>query len=191
MNYDNLDSAAEHLSELSTPTSDDSSACNVNLTGAETLKTLARKMNPYSTAEKLKVDREDLVMDVFQHYKYSNFDSSVAIKFQIRGEPVVDTGGVLRQVYESVFLKIAKGEGCNGVQMFQGPLKRVLPSYRSSTILSGTFKILGKIIAHSLVQGGPGFPYLCPTLFWYILLVICIHALYWYIATGEYHALIF
>ena len=49
---------------------------------------------------------------------------------------MVDTGGVLRQVYESVFLKIAKGESCNGVQMFQGPLERVLPSYRSSTILS-------------------------------------------------------
>ena len=73
VNHDNLDSAAEHLSELSTLTSDDSDACTVNLTGAETLKTLAQKMNPYSTAEKLKVDREDLVMDVFQHYKDSNF----------------------------------------------------------------------------------------------------------------------
>ena len=59
-------------------------------------------------------------------------------------------------------------EGCNGVQMFQGPLERVLPSYRNSTILSGTFEMLGKIIAHSVVQGGPGFPYLCPTLYWYI-----------------------
>ena len=102
MNYDNLDSAAEHLTELNTLTSDDSGACNANLTGAEHLKTLARKMNPYSTAEKLKVDREDLVMDVFQHYKDFNFDPSVRIKFQIRGGAVIDTGGV--------FLKIAKGE---------------------------------------------------------------------------------
>ena len=54
MNYNNLDSAAEHLSELGTLTSDDSGACNVNLTGAETFRTLARKMNLYSTAEKLK-----------------------------------------------------------------------------------------------------------------------------------------
>ena len=42
MNYDNLDSAAEHLSELSTLTSDDSGACNVNLTGAETLRLIER-----------------------------------------------------------------------------------------------------------------------------------------------------
>ena len=61
-------------------------------------------MNLYLTAEKLKVHREDLVMGVFQHYKDSNFDPSVPIKFQIRGEPAVDTGGVLRQVYDSMFL---------------------------------------------------------------------------------------
>ena len=40
MNYDNLDSAAEHLSELSTLTS---VACNVNLTGAEILRHLHKK----------------------------------------------------------------------------------------------------------------------------------------------------
>ena len=109
-------------------------------------------------------------MGVFQHYKDSNFDPSVPIKFQIRGEPAVDTGGVLRQVYDSMFLKVAKGEGCNGVQMFPGPLsfERVLPSYRSSKILSGTFEMLSKIIARSLEQGGPGFPHLCPTLYWYV-----------------------
>ena len=105
-------------------------------------------------------------MDLFQHYKDS--DPSVPIMFQIRGEPAVDAGGVLCQVYESVFLKILKGDDCNGVQMFQGPLERVLPTYRRLTILSGAFEMLGKIIAHSLVQGDPGFPYLCPTLYWYI-----------------------
>lgn len=64
------------------------------------------------------------------------------------------------------FLKILQGDG--GLQIFQGPSDRVIPTYRSSTILSGTFELFGKVIAHSLVQGGPGFPYLCPTLYWYI-----------------------
>ena len=52
--------------------------------------------------------------------------------------------------------------------MFQGPPERVIPTYRSSNILSGSFEMLENMIAHSLVQGGPGFPYLCPTLYWYI-----------------------
>ena len=95
-----------------------------------------------------------------------HFDPHVPVKFQIRGEPAVDAGGVLRQIYEDVFLKILNGDG--GLQMFQGPPDRVIPTYRSSTILSGTFEMFGKIIAHSLVQGGPGFPYLCPTIYWYI-----------------------
>ena len=171
MIYDSLDSAAGYLSEISNPepeklTNEDSGVSNANLTVAEILKKLKNKMNSYCTAEKIKVDRDDVVMDVFQHYKDSNFDPHVPVKFQIRGEPAVDAGGVLRQVYEDVFLRILKGDG--GFQLFQGPLDRVIPTYRSSTILSGTFELFGKIIAHSLVQDGPGFPYFCPTLYWYI-----------------------
>lgn len=40
--------------------------------------------------------------------------------------------------------------------------------YRSDNIITGVFEILGKMIASSLVQGEPGFPYLSPLLYWYI-----------------------
>ena len=172
--YDNLDLAANYLSEIYAPgqaqlrnvTCVDSDLSDEILSVTDILGKLKKKMHPYCTAEKIKVDRDDLVMDVFQHYKDGNFDPKLPIKFQIRGEPAVDAGGVLRQVYEDVFLNILKGD-C-GFQMFQGPSDRVIPTYQTSTILSGSFEILGKILAHSLVQGGPGFPYLCPTLYWYI-----------------------
>jgi hypothetical protein len=84
--------------------SDDSGVSNANLTVAEILKKLKNKMNSYCTAEKIKVDRDDVVMDVFQHSK--DFDPHVPVKFQIRGEPEVDAGSVSRQVYEDVFLII-------------------------------------------------------------------------------------
>ena len=123
-------------------------------------------MKPRHISEKVKVDRDDLVLDVLQYYKDPNFDPNVPVKFQIRGEPAIDGGGVMRQVFEDVFMKILKGDG--GLQLFQGPPERAMPTYSSSSILSGSFEILGKMVAHSLVQGGPGFPYLCPTLYWYI-----------------------
>ena len=34
--------------------------------------------------------------------------------------------------------------------------------------MSGIFEIVSKMIAHSLVQGGPGFPYLAPVVYSYI-----------------------
>ena len=44
--------------------------------------------------------------------------------------------------------------------------------YSSGILLSNIFETLGKMIGHSLLQQGPGFPYIAP-------------AIYCYIATGD------
>ena len=50
--------------------------------------------------------------------------------------------------------------------MFHGNKHRLCPHY--SPQLLPLFKILGTIIVHSLLQGGPGFPYLSPYVYWYL-----------------------
>lgn len=35
-------------------------------------------------------------------------------------------------------------------------------------MLNGVFEVLEKMVAHSMIQGGPGFPYLSPVIYWYI-----------------------
>ena len=35
-------------------------------------------------------------------------------------------------------------------------------------MLNGVFEVLGKMVAHSMIQGGPGFPYLSPVVYWYV-----------------------
>ena len=50
--------------------------------------------------------------------------------------------------------------------MFQGNKHRLRPHY--SPQLLPLFKILGTIIVHSLLQEGPGFPYLAPYVYWYL-----------------------
>ncbi|CAH3024410.1 unnamed protein product [Porites evermanni] len=52
--------------------------------------------------------------------------------------------------------------------MFQGPYERLVPIYRSDNVLNGVFEVLGKMVAHSMIQGGPGFPYLSPVVYWYV-----------------------
>ena len=60
---DSTDRAADHLSEIystdqENPINNISNASNVNLTVSDILKNLKKKMKPYCTSEKLKVDRD-------------------------------------------------------------------------------------------------------------------------------------
>lgn len=157
-----LELAAEKLSEKA----DTCEQSSTSMDASGILKHLKLKMKGYGLAEKIKVDRDDLVLDLFHYYKDPNFDPDLQIKLQFRREPAIDNGGVLRQAYEDAFLALAKGEV--GLKMFQGPYERLVPIYRSDNVLNGVFEVLGKMVAHSMIQGGPGFPYLSPVVYWYI-----------------------
>ena len=156
--YGSLELAAAHLSEKAVN--------QAYLDATEILKNLKLQMKGYGLAEKIKVDREDLLLDLFHYYKDSDFNPEFQIKIQFRKEPAIDTGGVLCQAYEDAFLALTKGDA--GIQMFQGPPERLVPIYRSDNLLTGVFEVLGKIVAHSLIQSGPGFPFLAPSIYWYV-----------------------
>ena len=53
--------------------------------------------------------------------------------------------------------------------MFEGEEGRLLPAYSASVVYSGIMKAVGKMIAHSIVQCGVGFPYLSPVCYWYLI----------------------
>ena len=109
-------------------------------------------------SEKLKVDKEDFIMDFFHFYKCKDFDPQIPVKVQIKGKPVVDTEGMLRQAFTDVFVEIATGS--SGLRLFRGAERSLTPICSSEHVLTYVFEVLGKMIAHSLVQGGPGFPFL-------------------------------
>lgn len=72
---------------------------------------LRKKMLPRGMREKLKVDPEDQVMDVYSCYKSADFDALVPISVFVKGQPAVDAGGVLRQVLGEVFVSLSNNEG--------------------------------------------------------------------------------
>ena len=162
--HQDIDSAAAALcdGELENEKSDGGKCKTVN----DILKSVRSSMKSHALAEKVKVDREDLLMDILHYYKSPDFDPTLPIKLQVRGEPAVDTGGVLRQVFTEFFLDVS--HGTTNFRLFTGPECRLSPVYSSEHILTGIFEILGKVIAHSIIQGGPGFPYLAPGIFWYV-----------------------
>lgn len=133
---------------------------------AQVFQRLKKKMHPRGMREKLKVDAEEQVMDVYSYYKSADFDALAPISVMVKGQPAIDTGGVLRQVFGEVFLSLCNNEGIKHI--FTGEPYRRIPMYSNQLVVNGFFEVLGKIISHSLVQGGPGFPYLSPPIYWYL-----------------------
>lgn len=120
------------------------------------LQNLRRNMKSRGMREKLKVDQEDEVMDVYSYYKSSYFDPLISIYVYLKGQPAIDTGSVLRQLFSNVFYALANKEGIKNI--FVGSEGRRLPVFSNELVVNGFFETLGKMIAHSLVQGGPGLP---------------------------------
>ena len=88
------------------------------------------------------------------------------LRIILDGKPSIDTGGVRRQVYSSVFDNFAHN---HTIRLFDGPENHLRPVCTAEARSSGLFKILGVMIAHSICQDGIGFPYLSPTCYWYMV----------------------
>ena len=77
------------------------------------------------------------------------------------GQSAIDAGGPLRHFFTLVSQKVA-------VKFFEGSSKQLLPKVDANTMLSEVFVVVGKIIAHSIVYGCNGFPFLSQSALKYI-----------------------
>ena len=111
-------------------------------------------------AKKVKIDPEDLLSDALQVYKHPNFDPAHPFIVQYKQQPAVDTGGVLREFYSDVFKEFVNNPS---VRIFEGPPDRLQFFHNHTALTCGIPKMLGTMIAHSLCQNGPGFPYFAPS----------------------------
>ena len=105
-------------------------------------------------------------MDVYSFYKSPDFDPTIPVFLLLKGQPAIDSGGAVRQVFGDLFYAMANNEGIKIV--FNGDKNNKVPAFSNELVVNGLFEVLGKMIAHSLIQSGPGFPYLSPTIYWYL-----------------------
>ncbi|XP_028516404.1 uncharacterized protein LOC114575542 [Exaiptasia diaphana] len=110
--------------------------------------------------EKLKVDEEDILNDAMTYYKDSDFNPSKRLRIVYNGQPAADTGGVVLHFYTQLLIAITG-------TFFQGDEYR-MPIYNSETVACGLMKLVGTIIVHSILQGGPGFPVFSPGIYYYL-----------------------
>lgn len=114
---------------------------------------------------KLMVDPSDLVSEGVAFYKSPNFEPFQPIKITYIGQPALDSGGVKRQFYTDVFNEMATN---NEFKLFEGLPNRLLFNYNQTALSCGLFKMFGQMISHSVCQGCAGFPFLAPSMYYYV-----------------------
>ena len=70
------------------------------------------------------------------------------------------TGAIKNEFFEQLLATVNE-------KFFEGPVDRCLPKKDWGN--KSNLEIAGIIIAHSVTQGGQGFPYLCPAIVSYML----------------------
>lgn len=115
---------------------------------------------------RLECDHTTAWADMVALYKGPRFNYRSKLRIVLANEPAVDTGGVRRQIYTSVFMDFANNKF---VHLFEGPPNSLRPASTAEARSSGLFKTLGGMIGHSLCQDGIGFPHLSPTCYWFLV----------------------
>jgi len=121
--------------------------------------------------KKIRLDEEDwesddnLTESLIAFYKDFKFNTHAAIRVCIPNQPVIDTGGARRQLFSRVLATMAKSDKFN---LFEGPHDRLRPTFKQSSVSSGMLHILGRMIGHSIVMDGQGFPFLSPPCYYYM-----------------------
>ena len=109
---------------------------------------------------KLKIDEEDLLEDAMVYYKAEEFDPTKRLRIVYSGKSAADAGGVVRQFYTQLLCAVSK-------QFFQG-LDYRTPIYSSDVVAAGVMKLVGVMVVHRILQGGPGFPIFSPAVYNYL-----------------------
>jgi len=110
--------------------------------------------------EKLKVDEEDLLNDAMAYYKNPNFNPKKQLRVIFNNQPAADIGGVSRQFFTQLLYLMSE-------EFFQGDNYK-LPTYSSHVVASGIMKLVGTVIVHSILQGGPGLTIFSPSVYHYL-----------------------
>lgn len=117
--------------------------------------------NPSRSRHTLAVNEDTLFEDCFSYYKNPNFDPETPIRIKFENQPGIDAGGLTRQFFMLVSHQIID-------KLFEGNAGNMLPKTSANTILSEIYVAVGKVIAHSIVHGCQGLPFLSPAVYNYI-----------------------
>ena len=100
--------------------------------------------------QKVNVRRNFLLVDATKQFNRESFDVTKLLRVSFIGESAIDTGGPRREFFR--LLSIALFSTSN---LFEGYPSSVTPSHNILSLSGQSYKLAGKMISTSIVQGGP------------------------------------
>ena len=118
------------------------------------------------TRKRISVSREDLFTDSICIFKAANFNFDQPIKVTFENEPGIDGGGPRREYFSLLLKELVSLR--SPVRLFEGNENRLLPLHNTDALRSGLFKVAGRMITSSIINGAPGFLCLAPAVYSYL-----------------------
>jgi hypothetical protein len=143
---------------------EESVECLANGGSVEAITQMVKHEYLKKEIKKVHVDSDELWPDMLSFYKCVP-SVNMQLRICLDGQPPVDTGGVRRQIFTSVFSEFVSN---TRIRLFDGPANHLRPFYSAESRGCGIFKALGVMVGHSICQDGAGFPFLSPLCYWYI-----------------------
>ena len=102
------------------------------------------------------MSRETIFSDCVAIFKQRSFDFKKPLKISFDGEPDIDGGGLRREFFTIVIHSMLSPSATP--RLFEGRNGHFLPMHNTDALRANLFKVAGRMVASSIMQGGPGFP---------------------------------
>ena len=110
-----------------------------------------------------------LLQQLMKIYKNPELDIQKSPEINFEGEMAADAGGPKKEYFYSAIESLFKVDPIFGIALFTGERGHYIPVMNMDAIASGCFKMVGKLLAHSVLRGGPGLPGLAPAISKYLV----------------------
>jgi hypothetical protein len=117
--------------------------------------------------KRISVSRENILEDSIIHFKKHDYNCSYQVRVRFEGEPAIDAGGPRREYFTMLLKSLVSCK--SSIRLFEGKEGRLLPMKNTDALRGQLFKIAGRMISTSIVNGGPGFPCLSPPVYEYLV----------------------
>lgn len=132
-----------------------------------TLQDVLAGLEPFKFSHnRINVSRESIFQDSIAIFKNPGFDMSKPCKIVFEDEPAIDGGGPKREYFALLLASLLSPN--IPVRLFEGQSNRILPIHNADALRAHLFKVAGKMIASSVVNGGACFPHFSPAAYTYI-----------------------
>lgn len=137
----------------------DDDACSV--------EQILRALKPRNcTPFRITVRRESIFADSISFFKKRDYDINKPVKVTFEAEAAIDGGGPRREYFTLLLQSILSPTA--PVRVFEGTSSVVQVVHNTDALRASMFKVVGRMISASIVNGGPSFNHLSSAVYRYL-----------------------